>query len=330
MPLAALGRPRIDVLMTLSGIFRDLLPLQTKLLAEAALLAASADEPLELNYVRAHALAHQAEHGCDLETAALRVFCNAENAYGANVGHMIDSGAWEHEDELGDVFSRRKCFAYRQNGSAVPQRGLLRSVLAGVELAYQNLESVELGVTTIDHYFDTLGGIARAAREARGAGAALPVYIGDQTGSEERVRTLREQVSLETRTRSLNPKWTEEMLRHGAEGVRQIEAHITNTLGWSATTEQVEPWVYRELTKTYLLDEQMRHRLAELNPKASVKLAHRLLEASDRGYWTPDRELLAALEDAGDALEDSLEGLRPARAPEYDASAKHSPMSNVA
>ncbi|MEM9461602.1 MAG: cobaltochelatase subunit CobN, partial [Myxococcota bacterium] len=127
----------------------------------------------------------------------------------------------------------------------------------------------------------------------------------------ERVRTLREQVALETRTRSLNPKWTEQMLQHGAEGVRQIEAQVTNTLGWSATTDQVEPWVYRELTRTYLLDERMRERLAELNPKASVKLANRLLEASERQYWTPDPETLAALESAGDMLEDRLEGVIP-------------------
>ena len=209
---------------------------------------------------------------------------------------------------------------------------LLRSVVAKRQVARarnHHVDSVELGVTTIDHYFDTLGGIARAAREARGEGAALPVYIGDQTGSEERVRTLREQVALETRARSLNPKWTEEMLRHGAEGVRQIEAHITNTLGWSATTEQVEPWVYRELTKTYLLDEQMRERLAALNPKASVKLANRLLEASDRGYWKPDQDVLAALEGAGDELEDRLEGLRPST-PASTPPAKESPMSRVA
>ncbi|MEM9457776.1 MAG: magnesium chelatase subunit H, partial [Myxococcota bacterium] len=202
IPLAELGRPRIDVLMTLSGIFRDLLPMQTKLLAEAAFLAASADEPLEHNFVRAHALEYQARHGGDLQTASLRVFGNAANAYGANVNHLIDSGSWEDEDELGEVFAQRKCFAYAPDGVPVAQRKLLDSVLAGVDLAYQNLESVELGVTTIDHYFDTLGGIARAARRARGADAALPVYIGDQTGHEERVRTLREQVALETRTRS--------------------------------------------------------------------------------------------------------------------------------
>jgi magnesium chelatase subunit H len=125
------------------------------------------------------------------------------------------------------------------------------------------------------------------------------------------VRTLQEQVSLESRTRSLNPKWAEQMLEHGAEGVRQIEAQVTNTLGWSATTGQVEPWVYRELTRTYVLDPAMRGRLAELNPKASLRLANRLLEASERSYWRPDDATLEALRAAGDELEDRLEGLSP-------------------
>jgi magnesium chelatase subunit H len=135
------------------------------------------------------------------------------------------------------------------------------------------------------------------------------VYIGDQTAGTDHVRTLSEQVALESRTRSLNPKWTEDMLKHGAEGVRQIEAQVTNTLGWSATTSHVEPWVYRELTKTYVLDEVMRERLAKLNPKASLKLANRLIEASERQYWKPDDEMLAALHAAGDELEDNLEGV---------------------
>ncbi|HJL36003.1 MAG TPA: magnesium chelatase subunit H, partial [Polyangiaceae bacterium LLY-WYZ-15_(1-7)] len=309
VPLEELGRPRIDVLVTLSGIFRDLLPIQTRLLAEAALLAARADEPLDRNFVRAHTLAHMARHGGDLETAALRVFSNAEGAYGANVNQLVDAGTWQDEDELGEAYQQRKCFAYRPDGTCVEQKALLKSVLAGVDLAYQNLESVELGVTTIDHYFDTLGGIGRAAKMAKGDDAALPVYIGDQTTGEGAVRTLEEQVSLESRTRSLNPKWAEAMLDHGAEGVRQIEAQITNTLGWSATTSQVQPWVYAELTQTYVLDAAMRERLARLNPKASARLAQRLIEASERAYWEPDEETLAALHAAGDELEDHLEGV---------------------
>ena len=95
-------------------------------------------------------------------------------------------------------------------------------MLAGVDVAYQNLNSIELGVTTVDHYFDTLGGISRAVRRARG-GAAAAVYIGDQTRGEGTVRTIAEQVALETRTRALNPKWYEALLAHGYEGVREIE-----------------------------------------------------------------------------------------------------------
>jgi magnesium chelatase subunit H len=307
--LEELQRPRIDVLITLSGIFRDLLPMQTRLLAEAAYLAAGADEPLEQNYIRRHALAHQQTRGCDLETASLRVFSNADGAYGSNVNQLVESGSWQDEDELAETYSKRKCFAYGRSGAPVRQEELLKSVLAGVELAYQNLESVELGVTTVDHYFDTLGGIGRAVRRAKGNGETLPVYIGDQTRGEGKVRTLSEQVSLESRTRSLNPKWAEEMLKHGAEGVRQIEAQVTNTLGWSATTSQVEPWVYRELTETYVLDPAMRARLAKLNPKASLKLANRLIEATERKYWQPDDATLAALRAAGDELEDRLEGI---------------------
>lgn len=313
IPLDELDRPRVDVVMTLSGIFRDLLPLQVRMLAEASFLAASAeDEPLERNFVRKHALAHQTAHGCDLETAALRVFSNADGAYGANVNQMVDSGCWGDEDELAEAYTRRKCFAYGRGGTPVRHAALLESVLAGVNLAYQNLDSVEVGVTTVDHYFDSLGGISRAVGRASG-GATVPVYIGDQTRGEGRVRTLAEQVALETRTRTLNPKWYEGMLEHGYEGVRQIEAHVTNTLGWSATTGQVAPWVYQQITQTFVLDPEMRERLATLNPKASAKVANRLLEAHERRYWQPDEATLEALRDAGLDLEDRLEGIVPER-----------------
>jgi magnesium chelatase subunit H len=308
LDLAKLGRPRIDVVMTLSGIFRDLLPLQTRMLAEAALKCARADEPVEQNFIRAHALAYVAQTGCDLETAALRVFSNAEGAYGSNVNQLIDSSAFGDEDELADAYEARKSFAYGVNGKAAQNANLLQQTLKTVDLAYQNLESVELGVTTVDHYFDTLGGIARAVKRAKG-GTSAPVYIGDQTRGGAKVRTLQDQVALETRSRSLNPKFYESLLKHGHEGVRQIEAQITNTVGWSATTGEVEPWVYQRLSETFVLDAAMRERLAALNPQASARMANRLLEASDRAYWTPDAATLDALHNAADALEDRMEGV---------------------
>ncbi|WP_227271372.1 magnesium chelatase subunit H [Roseobacter weihaiensis] len=307
VPLEDLGRPRVDVIMTLSGIFRDLLPLQTRMLAEAAQKCALAEEPLEQNFIRAHALAYAEKAGCTLQEAALRVFSNAEGAYGSNVNQLVDSSAFGDEDELADAYEARKSFAYGTDGKAAANADLLQATLAEVDVAYQNLESVELGVTTVDHYFDTLGGIARAVKRAKGSDAA--VYIGDQTRGAGKVRTLKEQVALETRSRSLNPKFFEGLLKHGAEGVRQIEAQVTNTMGWSATTGQVDPWVYQRISETFVLDAEMRQRLADLNPTASSRMANRLLEAHDRKYWSPDADTLAALQEAADALEDQLEGI---------------------
>ena len=314
VPLEQLGRPRIDVVLTLSGIFRDLLPLQIRLLAEAAYLAAEADEPEDMNWIRKHVLACQRAHGCDLESAALRVFSNAEGTYGANVNLLIDSGQWDQADELAETFSQRKGFAYGRAGQPQAQQALLREALSHVALSYQNLESVELGVTSVDTYFDSLGGMTRAVAKAQGVGSEdMPVYIGDQTRDDDahaQVRSLREQVALETRGRMLNPTWADTMLRHGYEGVQQIDAHLTHTMGWSATTGQVEPWVYQRLSETYMLDEAMRQRLAALNPTASARMASRLLEASERNFWQPSAEHLEALRRASDTLEDSLEGIQ--------------------
>lgn len=312
VPLEELGRARIDVVVTLSGVFRDLLPLQTRMLAEAALLAASAEEPLDLNFIRKHSLAHAAAHNVDLETAALRVFSNAEGAYGANVNLLIDSSGWTDPNELADCFERQKGYAYGVKGEPKRQAEILAATLKTVDCAYQNLESVELGITTIDQYVDTLGGISRAVTRARGE--AAPVYIGDQTQGAGKVRSLNEQVALETRTRLLNPVWIEGQLRHGYEGVRQVEAAVTTTMGWSATTGEVDPWVYQRITETYVLDEDMRDRIAKMNPRAAAKMANRLIEASDRKYWAPSPETLAALYAATDAIEDALEGIGEAQA----------------
>ncbi|MDP3416213.1 MAG: magnesium chelatase subunit H [Falsiroseomonas sp.] len=308
VPLEVLGRPRIDVMVTLSGIFRDLLPLQTKLLAEAALLAASADEAIEQNYIRKHALAHLAQHGGEMAQAALRVFGNADGAYGTNVNQILDAGLWTDEDELAEAYVKRKGFAYGVDGKAARQDKVLTQLLGSVDVTYQNLDSVEVGLTTIDQYFDTLGGMSRAVRRARG-GQEASVYVGDQTRGEGTIRSVAEQVALETRTRALNPKWFEPLLAHGYEGVRQIEAQVTNTMGWSATTGQVAPWIYQNLAETYMLDPAMRARLAALNPTASAKIANRLIEAQERSYWQPDAETLAALRRAGEELEDRLEGI---------------------
>lgn len=307
VPLEQLGRPRVDVVCSLSGIFRDLLPLQVRLLAEAALLAAQAEEPEDRNFVRRHTLQHMQALGVDFDTAALRVFSNADGAYGSNVNLLIDAGQWQDESELAEQFVRRKGYAYGAAGKPSAQAGLMRRALAEAAVTFQNLDSVELGATDIDQYVESLGGLNRVIQRERGT--APLALMGDHTGPTGKVRTLEEQVALETRTRLLNPKWYDGQIAHGYEGVRNIAGHVTATFGWSATGSRVPQWVYTEVTQTFVLDPAMREKLAALNPNAMTGMTQRLLEAHDRGYWSPDDATLAALRDASADLEDRLEGV---------------------
>ena len=308
--LEQLGRPRVDVVITLSGIFRDLLPLQVKLLAEAALLCAEADEDPSRNFVRKHALATMADTGCDMATAALRVFSNADGAYGSNVNLLVETGRWEKEDDLADQFVQRKSFAYGVNGRPTAQPALMKRALGSAALSFQGLDSVDLGATDIDQYVESLGGMTRVIAQQRG-GDTPTVYVGDYSGAANKVRTLTEQVELESRTKMLNPKWYEGQLQYGYEGVRNITGHVATTLGWSATGGKaaVPQWVYTEVSKTFVLDTEMRDRLASMNPNSAAGLVQKLLEANDRGYWTPDDATLEALRDAAADLEDRLEGV---------------------
>jgi len=310
VPLEQLGRPRVDVVITLSGIFRDLLPLQVKLLAEAALLCAQADEDPSQNFIRQHALATMAETGCEMATAALRVFSNADGAYGSNVNLLVETGRWEKEDDLADQFVQRKSFAYGVNGRPTAQPALMKRVLGTAELSFQGLDSVDLGATDIDQYVESLGGMTRVIAQQRG-GETPAVYVGDFSAATGKVRTLTEQVELESRTKMLNPKWYEGQLQYGYEGVRNITGHVATTLGWSATGGKaaVPQWVYTEVSKTFVLDTEMRDRLASMNPNSAAGLVQKLLEANDRGYWEPDDATLEALRDAAADLEDRLEGV---------------------
>jgi magnesium chelatase subunit H len=313
IPVSEMAHPRIDVMAMPSGIFRDLLPLHMRLLAEATWLAAKADESDQDNYIAANTRAHMTALKCDFEHAALRVFSHTEGAYGVNVNELIDAGTWDTEDDLVNQFEVRTCFAYDRHGNMIKAPDMMKAIMGTVDVAYQNLDSMELGITTIDHYNDMLGSVARAVKKVRG-GVETPIYIGDETQGAGKVRTLAEQVNLESRTRTLNPRWYEGQLKHGYEGVRHIEAQVTNTFGWSATTGQVAPWVYQQIGETYMLDAKMRNRLASLNPKASLRIANRLLEAHARNYWEPDAATLDALRAATDELEDNLEQVAHAAA----------------
>jgi magnesium chelatase subunit H len=312
MSLEELGRPRIDVVMTVSGIFRDLFSPTVHLLDKAVRLVAQLDEPSELNYVRKHVLEQIEREACDVDEAAVRVFSNAPGNYGTNVNFMVMDSQWEREETLGDLFVTRKCFAYGRDSSGRAIEGreariAMDRALARVEATYQNIDTFEIGLTDVDHYFEYLGGVSKAV-EIR-ARARPAIYLSDSLSREVKIRSLEETVCLETRAKTLNPKWYEGMLKHGFRGVAEIENHVSNTFGWSATADAVDDWIYADVANTFLFDESMLDRLRDLNPHSAHALAQRLLEANGRGYWDADNSVLEKLRDISRSLEDQLEGV---------------------
>jgi len=305
IPLDELKRPRMDVVMTVSGIFRDLFAPTMALLDKAVRRVAALDEPLEMNYVRRNVSERTEVDASQFDDAVTRVFSNAPGNYGANVNFMVADSRWDGEHTLGDLFVTRKCFAYTRDSKGVTVEGreapeLMDQALSRVEATYQNIDSFEVGITDVDHYFEYLGGISNAV-EARSK-SRPSIYLSDSLSPQTKIRSLEETIRLETRAKTLNPKWYEGMLKHGFRGVAEIENHVLNTFGWSATADAVDPWIYTEIAKTFLLDSEMFDRLLELNPHSVGSLTKRLLEAHERGYWNPEEEILEKLRDMADRL----------------------------
>src|SRR5215813_7252479 len=312
IPLGRLGRPRIDVVLTVSGIFRDLFGATMALLDHAIRQVAALDEPVEMNFLRRHVQEQISKDGCSFDEAAVRVFSNAAGNYGTNVNFMVLDSQWGDSRELGELFVTRKSFAYGRDSEGRNLEGLqaqklLERALSRVEITYQNIDTTEVGITDVDHYFEYLGGVSKAVEQQ--AGTRPRIYLSDTLSPGSKMRTLEETVRLETRTKTLNPKWFEGMLRHGFSGVAEIEHHVSNTFGWSATADAVDDWVYDEVAATFVLDELMLDRLRSLNPHSARTLVGRLLEASGRGFWSAEQSVLERLRDIFSSLEDKLEGV---------------------
>jgi magnesium chelatase subunit H len=307
IPLEELGRPRVDVLMTASGIFRDTFAGTIDLLDRLIREAAGADEPEERNFVRKHVNAMLAE-GKSWEQATARLFTQAEGTYGTDVDEAIDGSAWEDRQDLEELFIKRNAYAFggEKNGEAQPE--VLRSLLKTVGRVAQEIDSVEYGLTDMQHYYGYSGALKAAAERATGGPVALN-YVESFT-AETKVQSLEQVLRVEYRTKLLNPKWYEGMLKHGHNGAAEIAHRFTYMLGWSATTEAVDGWVYDRAAETFVLDDAMRQRLEAANPEATRNAVGRLLEANSRGMWQTDEETLDRLRELYADLEDRLEGVR--------------------
>jgi magnesium chelatase subunit H len=309
LSLEELGRPRIDVVVNCSGVFRDLFINQMALLDRAVKMAAEADEPLEMNFVRKHALKQAEDMGINLRQAATRVFSNASGSYSSNINLAVENGTWENEQELQNMYLSRKGFAFSSDNPGMMDQSedLFKAALKTADVTFQNLDSSEISLTDVSHYYDS--DPTKIVAGLRDDGKKPTAYMADTTTANAQIRTLSETVRLDSRTKLLNPKWYEGMLSHGYEGVRELSKRLVNTMGWSATADAVDNWVYEDTNTTFFKDEDMSKRLMDLNPNSFRKMVTTLLEANGRGYWETSEENLDKLRDLYQQVEDRIEGI---------------------
>ncbi len=304
IPLAQLGRPRIDVLANLSGIFRDSFANILELLDDLFARAAAADEPIEQNFIRKHALELQAQ---GVENPSARLFSNPAGDFGSLVNDRVNDGNWESGDELAQTWRSRNAFSYgrRDRGQARPE--VLDRLLATTGRIVQEIDSVEYGLTDIQEYYANTGALKRAAEQQQ----QRPVTASfvESFGKNTQPRDLNSLLRLEYRTKLLNPKWAEAMAAQGSGGAFEISQRMTALLGWSGTTDFADRWVYDGAAETYALDRAMADRLRRANPEAFRNIVGRLLEANGRGFWAADESVVGQLQALYDETDAALEGV---------------------
>ncbi|WP_066906389.1 cobaltochelatase subunit CobN [Millisia brevis] len=291
IPLAELGRPRIDVVLRISGFFRDAFPHVVTLLDDAVALVAGLDESPEDNYLRAHVTADLAEHGDD-RRARTRIFGSKPGTYGAGLLQLMDSGSWRSDEDLAAVYTEWGGYAYGRGLDGTAAADDMRSAYKRIAVAAKNTDTREHDIADSDDYFQYHGGMVATVRAL--TGASPEAYIGDSTRPESvRTRTLHEETSRVFRARVVNPRWLDAMRRHGYKGAFEMAATVDYLFGYDATTGVVDDWMYERITQEYVLDAANRAFMAQSNPWALHGIAQRLLEAVDRGMWAkPDEAIL--------------------------------------
>ncbi|MEM7600098.1 MAG: cobaltochelatase subunit CobN, partial [Verrucomicrobiota bacterium] len=314
VPVNLLGRPRVDVLLRVSGFFRDAFGESMRLLATVPKRLAELDEPPELNPLRAsylHDLEEWRSMGFDgneaKDRACLRVFSSPPGAYGAGLLPLIDAGNWESKDDLAAVFCRWGNHAYDASGESSEQEALLQQRLSEIEVVHQNQDNREHDILDSDDYFQFHGGLHAAIESLRGD--APMSYHGDSSLPDRpKVRTLREEFVRVVRSRVLNPKWIEGMREHGYKGAFEIAATVDYLFGYDATTDVAESQHYEEMADRLLLDPEQQKFFKRHNPRALQESIERMLEAADRELWSnPNSDTIQNLRDVHYSLEAGLE-----------------------
>jgi cobaltochelatase CobN len=293
IPMAVLGRPRVDVTLRISGFFRDAFPEQIALFDKAVRAVAALDEDEGDNPIAARVRAETEKlkgEGLDekqaVRRAGYRVFGSKPGAYGAGLQALIDEKGWTDRADLAESYLVWGGYAYGAGEEGKAERGLFEERLRSVQAVVQNQDNREHDLLDSDDYYQFEGGMTAAIEHV--AGVRPKVYHNDHSRPEKPViRSLEEEIGRVVRARVVNPKWIDGVMRHGYKGAFEITATVDYMFAFAATTGAVRDHHFEAVYQAFILDERVRNFMAEKNAPAQKELAERLIEAIDRGLWTP-------------------------------------------
>ncbi|HEX4507784.1 MAG TPA: cobaltochelatase subunit CobN [Alphaproteobacteria bacterium] len=293
LPLAAVGRPRVDVTLRISGLFRDVFPGQITLFDAAAQAVAEQDEAPEDNPLGA-----SVREG----DAGLRVFGAAPGQYGVGVSRLLNSGDWQERQALGDAYLDATSHAYGADAEGVPAAPDFRARVAEADAFVHVQDLADQDVLGADAFAKHEGGFAAAAASL---GNKPALYHADTTTPDtSKIRTLREEVARALRGRATNPRWIAGQMRHGYRGAAEIAESVDNFFAYAALTDVTESRQFDLLFDATLGDEQVRAFLLDANLAAARGMADKFDQAVRRGFWTTRRNstsaILAALREAAE------------------------------
>ena len=313
IPLAELGRPRIDVTVRISGFFRDAFPHLVRMLDDAVALVAALDEPADENFVAAHArddaaaLAGELDGAPAWRQATTRIFGSKPGAYGAGLAQLLDARDWRGDGDLAEVYEAWGGYAYGRGLDGAQASDAHRACFGRIDVAVKNVDSREHDILDSGDYYEYHGGMVATVRAISGREPAA--VLGDSSDPARVVtRSLAQETRRVFRARVANPRWIASMIRHGYKGAAELAATVDYLFGYDATTGVADDWMYEDVARKYLLDADVGAFMARSNPWAARAIAERLIEAADRGLWeAPSDETMEAIRARYLELEGELE-----------------------
>lgn len=315
IPVSELGRPRIDVTLRISGLFRDTFPNLVRLIDRAVRMIADLDETEEENYILAnlrHDIVLSIEEGMPedqaREDAMIRIFGDAPGSYGSGTNILVRTSDWKDRGEIGKIYRDYGEYAYGIGRSGERKPDAFRHKLMNMDVTVKNSVSREYDMFDNDDVYTDLGGFNAAVESVRGEKPMSVIGFSADT-SNIKTKTIDEEGRYIFRSKINNPKWVEGLKPHGFKGAQEISKMTEYVFGWDATSDIIEGWEYKSIADNFLFNKDNADWFRDANPYAMYEVTARLLEAIYRGMWDADEETEEKLKELFEDLEGDIEGL---------------------